>query len=530
MKAIFKLFSLAALASCLLTVSCSDDFLQKDSLTSVSAATFWKTPEDAFAGLVACYDALTSRYLYSGGPYECGMFYLDCMTDNGGHFNWNGWMPGYDICNGTATPSCSFSRLVWQAAYEAIKRCNALIANVDNIEGLDAGTAALYKAEAKYMRSDIYHFLAMGFHDVPYITAPQSISESAAEKTDRATIINGVISEFTEIIKDLPVNADSGRITKGAAMARLARVYLYEGQWDKAAELYNQVIALGKYELFNDYSTLFTPANEKCSEIILGIRFEGPGLSEGANWTGHWNTPLEAMNGTIDYADDFYKTDGTRYTDKYVCSHKDDGSPNLADVDYHRYDDRDPRLYATLWVPGMSWNGKSVQTGRMYGGAASAYSTVYVSKYFDGTDTKNSWDSPQDFYAIRYAEVLVSLAECYAETGKLNEAIALVDQIRARVNMPSVESVEGSGLSQDEVRQIVRHERRVELGFEGFRLFDLYRWRLLEDAKDRVNAEAEYYNFNYEFRYHRGEMDYVWPLPQHEIDSNKNLVQNDLWK
>ena len=96
--------------------------------------------------------------------------------------------------------------------------------------------------------------------------------------------------------------------------------------------------------------------------------------------------------------------------------------------------------------------------------------------------------------------------------------------------MPSVESVEGGGLSQAALREVVRHERRVELAFEGLRLFDLYRWHLLQDAVERINAEASTYNFWYEYRNFRGEQEYEWPIPQTELDCNLQLEQNALWK
>lgn len=123
------------------------------------------------------------------------------------------------------------------------------------------------------------------------------------------------------------------------------------------------------------------------------------------------------------------------------------------------------------------------------------------------------------------------MAEAYVEKGSnFDEVVNLVDQVRARAGMPSVESVEGTGLSQSALRDIVRHERRVETAFEGLRLFDIYRWHMLKDAVDRINGEASYYNFWYEYRNYRGEQEYVWPIPQEDIDSNSQLVQHDLWK
>ena len=86
-----------------LNIGCRKAFLDKDSLTGLSNETFWKTKEDALMGLTACYDGLQSSFLYNGGPFQNGFAYMDAMTDNGGHFNWDGWMAGFDITNGIHT-------------------------------------------------------------------------------------------------------------------------------------------------------------------------------------------------------------------------------------------------------------------------------------------------------------------------------------------------------------------------------------------------------------------------------------------
>ena len=524
MNKIFNLMAAAAVIS--VATSCSDDFLQTESLTSVSTDTFWQTEADALNGLAACYDGLQSNYLYNGDPYTCGPLNMDCMTDNGGHFNWSGWMAGYDICNGTHNSNSWLIGSYWSACYEVIKRCNSLIDNIDRVS-MDADLVAQYKAEAIVIRSLIYTDLTMTYNDVPYLTHVQSLTDAECEKTDRETIVAGVIADLKTAAEALPETVTArGHVGKGAALALLGRLALYNEMWSEAISAYKQVLSLG-YSLFSDYSTLFSEANEGCDEIIWGVRYEGPGVSEGASFAAHWDTPLEAMNGTIDLADAFYRLDGTPETDDKVCEYYEDGSADLWTLNEARYANRDPRLRATLFIPGMAWG----SADWYYGGAAASYSTLYVMKYFNpAQSSSNSWDSGQDFYVIRYAEVLLGLAEAYVENGQPDEAVSLVNQVRQRVGMPTVESVEGSGLSQSAMRDVVRHERRVELAFEGLRLFDLYRWRILDDAVARINAEKAKYNFWYEDRNYRGEQEYEWPLPQTELDANSKLVQNPLWK
>jgi len=91
--------------------------------------------------------------------------------------------------------------------------------------------------------------------------------------------------------------------------------------------------------------------------------------------------------------------------------------------------------------------------------------------------------------------------------------------------MPRIEDVEGAGLSQAELRNILRHERRVEFGLEGTRYYDLKRWGTLEEATVRANAD----NIVNHFMAFEGDKTLYWPLPQVEVDNNKLLDQNPNW-
>lgn len=526
MKSIKKYIGIFCAVSAILLSGCSDEFLQKDSQTSVSSSTFWKSSQDAMNGLAACYDALQSTWLYGGGAWECGPLNMDAMTDNGGHFNWSGWMAGYDICNGIHSSDSWMVGDYWKASYEVIKRCNTLVSNIDRVD-MPETDIAIYKAEAIVLRSLIYTNLTMTYQDVPYLTAIQSFDEAECEKTSKAVIVADVMKDLKEAARVLPVEATAfGRVTKGAAYSVLGRLALYNEMWDEAISAYKEVMGCG-YDLYPDYAALFTEENERCSEIIMSIRYEGPGKEEGSSIGGHWDTPLEALNATLDLAKEYYCTDGlpTHLSPLYV-----QGAENTMDnPDPLRYENRDPRLKATLFVPGMSWNGNASN----YGGAAASYSTLYVMKYFDPSQNwSSSWDSGQDFYIIRYAEVLLSLAEALVEKGgySYSEVTSLVDEVRGRAGLPTVAEIEGENLTQPELRELIRRERRVETAFEGLRLFDLYRWRILKDAVDRINEEASENDFWYEYRNYRGDMEYVWPIPLHELDSNAKLEQHSLWK
>lgn len=531
MKSINRFIGLAVLSGALVTMSSCSDFLQRNSLTESSSNTFWQTPNDALLALTACYDALQDNNLYNSDQYNLGPLYMDCMTDNGGHFNWSGWMDGYDVAMGIHNPSSSIFGKYWKSSYEVIRRCNLLLSNIDRIPAMDDTERKCIKAEATVLRALIYTNLTMTFQDVPYLTEALSIDNAQCGKTSRSEIVKSVIEDLKTCAVDLPDKADRGRITRGAAYAILGRLALYNEKWGDAITAYREVEKLG-YDLHPDYQELFTQQGETSSEIILAVRYEGPGLGEGTAFNAHWNTPLEAMNGTIDLADDFYLTTGEKVSDTNYGV-MDGGKLDISQPNPAHYENRDPRLYTTLFVPGMTWNGKGGE-GAWYGGAAPSFSTVYVMKYFDPKDTGNSWDNGQDFYVVRYAEVLLSLAEALVRNGGYDEqeVRGLVNKVRQRasVDMPTVEEVEGTGLSDGELLEIIKHERRVELAFEGLRLFDLYRWKELDQAVERIENERTSLSLAYEKRVFNGDRDYVWPIPTSEIDTNKELEQHSLWK
>ena len=111
------------------------------------------------------------------------------------------------------------------------------------------------------------------------------------------------------------------------------------------------------------------------------------------------------------------------------------------------------------------------------------------------------------------------------------EVTRYINEVRDRVGMPAVEEVEGINLKQEELRSIVRHERRVELAFEDLRFADLYRWKDFENAQKRMQEDKSFYGFGVVERGNlRGAQDLVWPIPQSEIDTNPMLEQHSEWK
>ncbi len=517
---------------------CSDDFFQIDNPNEVSGSTYWKTEDDALMAITACYDAMQNGDLFNDylDGWKFGFLCRETCTDNGDH-SWGNWMLGSSIAQGTSTANDECFSKYWNANYELIKRCNALIEKVDGMEMTDAKKAE-FKGEAIALRALGYCDLVSTFRDVPYLDKPLTLAECQPARNTKEEIAQKVLADLKEYIPGIPVKgkAEKGRLTQEAAYAIMGRLALFTKHYDEAIDAYKHVI--GKYSLFRsgdgsdgykNYSELFTEANEECDEVILGMHYVGPGKNEGQTFSISWGGPMNAVEATRNLSDDYYCTDGLPIDKSPLFKGKTGPAAyDKANPDFARYENRDPRLKGTLFVPGMSWLGDVYDNQSK---VIPAISQVCIMKWFVPENMANEYDGSLDYYVIRYAEVLLSLSEAMIEKGgySQSEITQYINEVRDRVHMPHVEAVEGSNLSQNQLRQIVRHERRVELAFEDLRLADLYRWGEWKNSIDRMNKEYAEYGAGAYTRSYRGAQDDVWPIPQNEIDTDQNLKQHKEW-
>ena len=518
--------------------SCSDDFFDISNPNEISESNFWKTEDDALMALTGCYDAMQNGDLFNDylDGWKFGFLCRETCTDNGDH-SWGDWMLGSSIAKGTSTAKDECFSKYWNCNYELIKRCNTLIKNIDGMTIAD-NTKAAFKAEAIALRALGYCNLVSVFRDVPYLEEPLTLAECEPARTSKEEIATKVLADLKANLPNLPAKgaAAKGRLTQEAGYAIMGRMALFTKHYDDAIEAYNKVI--GKYSLFKsgdgsdgykNYSELFTEKNEECDEVILGIHYAGPGLNEGQTFSISWGGPMNAVEATRNLCDDYYCTDGLPIDKSPLFKGKKGKEAyDKANPDFARYENRDPRLKGTLFVPGMTWLDHYYDNVNY---TIPSNSQVAIMKWFVPENMANEYDGSLDYYVIRYAEVLLSLSEAMIEKGgySQDQITKYINEVRERVHMPKVEDVEGTGLSQEQLRQIVRHERRVELAFEDLRFADLYRWGEWKASIDRMNKEyATYGNGVYERQY-RGAQDDVWPIPQNEIDTDKNLKQHKEW-
>lgn len=504
----------------LAVTSCSDDFIRRSSLTQIAENNFWQSEQDAFLALNGVYSTLQSKSLYGGNLNGWqGIPGFDGLGDNA--FNQYKWEGLGVFMEGTVDPSSGPTLSFWTDIYRGIARVNSVIKNVQEISEdlVSADKKKELLGQGYFLRALLYFNIAVYFEDAPLITEPQSLEDAYVPKSSYAEITTQIVEDLKLAIDYLPVSWSSdlyGYATKGAALGLFARVQLYnhvyDGQ-DGVLALTQQAMGLG-YSLDPDYAHLFTQDGETSPEIVFAVRFlRGDNTNSGELFSGTYQgTPKVDQRPMPNLVHDYYCTDGLPITTSPLY--------NAAD----QRQNRDPRALATIYFKGDQYFDDPVKV--FPGNGPTGYGMrKYIRRGADAEGNREFAESSQDFYVIRYADVLLMRAEAMAETGDVAGATALIDQVRDRVNMPHVEDVEGA-VNQQQMVTIVRHERRVELALEGLRFMDLKRWGEVEEGFQRA-ADDPVGSYNPVYQGRKSE---VFPIPQNEIDVNPNLVQNPAWQ
>lgn len=515
MKKIQFYLALVLLSS--LAIGCSEEFLERDSLTQLAEGSFWKNEKDAQLGINGIYDALQDRALYSGSLNgAAGLPMYDGLSDNVFN-NWSWEGPG-DFVQGRLDASYYWFGGIWDASYRGITRANLALQQIATIPDADISAAkkASFLAQAKFLRALFYMNLAVYFEEVPLILEVQTLEEASVPSNSYAEIKAAIIKDLTEAAADLPATYPAGEFgyaTKGAALGLLARFQLYNKDYAAVLSATEQMLSLG-YSLAPNYSTLFTPAGETTKEIVFSVRFTLTQSNNGELFSGTFTgAPKVDMVPMKNLVNDFYCTDGKPITTSPLYNPAAEKA------------NRDPRLGASIYFTGDIF---IVDLNRTFtGNTPTKYGQrKYIRNGPSPTGIGVASPGGQDFYVIRYADVLLMRAEALAELGRQAEAYPLVNQVRARVAMPTVENAEGTGLTKEQMIEVVRHERRVELALEGLRFFDLKRWGQVQQAYQRKIAD-QVGGYTPAYRQRRSE---VFPIPLSELDKNRNLTQNSVWR
>ncbi len=455
--------------------SCSGDFLDISPETKKPAENFFTSESDALAATTAIYSFLRS-WDNSAFPYQ---YLFGVPADD----VLKGSNPGdasgilvYD--NFTYTASDGGVEGYWNGQWNAVARCNQVITNVPKI-AMNEELKTRLVAEAKMLRAYFYFNLVRIYGGVPIFDGIPSDFNYNIPRNSVDEVYNFIISDLTSAAAILPTNypsTDVGRVTKGAALGLLSKVYLYKKDWQKAFDTSNQVIALG-YSLDPDFNHLFRLAGEFGPESVFEVDCECSALG------GSQYAEVQGVRNEFGWG--FFTP-----------------SQTLIDA----FEAGDIRKELTLLR-----EGETTPEGDLIVVGDPLSVKIFNQKVYVPRAQNNyscGYGSRQNIRILRFAEILLINAEAANELGNTATAITNLNKVRTRAQLPNT-----TANSQAALRTAIWHERRVELAMEGDRFVDLVR---TGQALTVLGASG--------FKANKNE---VFPIPQNAINDSKGvLTQN----
>ena len=561
MKKINSIIALLSLAAAL--SSC--DFLNRDPSDRITEQEVFSKIETAEQYLNNAYaflpDFQTSteddqgRYKLGGGTDEIGYQQSSTVTQTPYDFNLGNWNP-------TAMPM----QRNWADYYGCIRRCNVLIKNYDLIpEEMSTGTSNRKErllGEAYCLRGYFYFLLFQQWGGVPLITEPLGVSDVEELKAiTRATAeetVQQILEDLAEAKKHLPVKHDDanfGRVTSLVCDGIKARLLLY---W--ASPLWNTTNDVARWEEAAIANAEMIQAAEDAGHTLAikySFLFNQPAVQEEVIWCNNnyylecywWDVyamPLGYGAFNVDgplqeMVDEFeMKTSNEIPVLGYRENNTQILNPLATDYDpLHPWEGREDRFYSCILYHGAMLQGRQIDistNGLDNINIGNIVRTNYfTNKYLDQDHNllTHAGLTYRRFALLRTAEFYLNAAEAYNEFGGPTSTVyKYVNAIRKRAGQKDLPE----GLSKKEMREKIRHERKIELCFENHRFWDVRRWLIAETVDNgKVHKVAVDENGNitypvFQTRTFDPEKHYLFPIPQSEIDKNRGLEQNPGWE
>lgn len=532
--------------------SCNDNFLDRYPKDSPNPENFFIDANSARSAVNAVYNPWTRN----ANMYERDLvIMLDAMTDD------SYWRPSraasiqqsdWDI-----TPTHTTITAYWEYVYRSVNAANFAIEGIptSSNENFKEADQIPYIAEARFMRAFDYLFLVSLFGDVPLITHTlKGFDQFDQPRTSKDAVYEQIIADFQFAKDNLPEKQPDdakGAPTKATAAAYLAKAYLYEKDFPKAENAAREAIQIalaGGYQLVDDYLSIWNENNEGNPELLFYISYVTDNPDYGQNMT----IQRIVRGCPPEFKSIWGGGDGWGYA-----------LPQRSL--YDAFEDNDPRRGYTIFAPGdfyglyngstpfeytterLNSSGDTIKSTNTYQPGDSVFydfrwseTGMNVRKMISNVSnlTNVRW-AGQDVPLMRMADLYLFLAEALAEQNK-PEALDWVNKVRSRgsVNMPP-RSVGDGVRGGDDLISIVRHERRVELGMEGERLFDLLRWGIIKDVfGNGTKVKRHFYSdlipsSDATSKYASPELDkyppgqVLFPIPQDEIDQNTEIKSNN---
>lgn len=524
-----KIYHLAALAALSLGATSCSDYLDKEVDLTLQAENVFSDYDRTRGYLARLYDYLPDAFQgYNDTQYRLSQ---DCMTDNAVDY-WG--VARYHSVNADAYDATNhwFAEFYWDRDYTGIRGINQYLLNarsdvVGNAEknGDDNHLFDRWEAEARVLRAILHFDLCSWFGDIPVVADNEegtpiilSPSDALPERQAAADVLLWIANECDKYKDNLPfryANEEEnwGRINGAAAYALKTRALLYRAsplfnpnnetdRWTAAANAALDFISKNRMQS-NPYRLYTTEANDpnqnyyQCfvSNPVLNNEY----ILSRSVWT---TLQLEYFNAPCGFTGSISATGYLNPTQNLVDSYETiKGLPIDQDPDYDEqnpYVNRDPRLEQTILHHASTWgdgdearlvdvNNDDTRVGVDYARGNGGTATGYYSKKFlnnirwDGTVSSQRHACP----IFRYAEILLAAAEALNEAGRTSEAYTYVNEVRGRVGMPAY-----SGMNQEQLRERIQNESRIEFCFEDHRYFDARRWKLYEKNGGSASAES----------------------------------------
>lgn len=472
------------------TTSCSDDFVDREIPYSLGADNYFNNEEEYNKALIGAYDILQSTYV--------NVLLGEIASDNtaAGGESANDVIGFQQVDEMIHTPVNANVKNVWDWMFAGVNRASYILEFKDKT---DFPNKPQVIAEARFLKAYYQFELVKWFGGIPMKQDARFVlgDEKTIPRSSVEEVYASIENDLILAIADLnPIAAEKGRVTKGAAQALLGKVYLYDEKFDLAAQtLENLITVTGGYSLVQNYDTLFEEAQENGSESVFEVQYtdiEGAGF--GCLQCSEGNVAV-GFNGPRNYS-------GPKFSSGYSFNVPTQEAVNSFEAGDKRKD------VAILNI--ADW---AAATGATYG-VGYKHTGYFNRKYIPRTRSANAagdlnLTNPNNYRAIRYADVLLMAAEAY-NRGNIDDAKArgYLNEVRRRAFGDTNHDIAGTGST---LTSFIWAERRREFIGEGHRFFDLVR-------TGRASIEIEGFSSN---------KNEVFPIPNEEIQfSAGNWKQN----
>lgn len=468
-----------------LLAGCKKEFLEIVPRTSESVVNFYKTASDFNVAVMGAYDGLQRTYNIPAN----GIWVFSDLRSDVAEVQTKFNAEHVEIDEFTLlTPRNSLLRSYWDAHYSGILRANLIIDKINTVAMAD-NLKAQYRGEALFIRALHYFNLVRVFGDVPLVLKELSITESytyVREPQDK--VYDQIVADLQAAIPGLLVSyptSQAGRVTNNAAKALLGKVYLTRKNYASASAILAEVISSNRYSLLTNYADVFNlnPAIS-APEIVFDVQYAAKTQNEGSRFYQVF-VPQNAYGG---------QGQGIAV-------------PTISFINAFTTGDNRRAVTVANNIPGSS--------------PAGSFGVV---KYQDANAAVS--DAGSNWIVIRYADVLLMYAEALNEESSTPSAQAIdaVNRVRRRAFGQPINSATPTtadvapAITKDEFRRLIENERRLELGFEGHRWFDLVR---TGRALQVLNVENPLPSGR-----QVTQRDLLLPIPQSIIDVNPKITQN----